>query len=88
MQKINITFSKSNILLLNKFFRKNPDFGKGRNCEKQLVGWHDHFKERMHLATKINITFLVDIEVLNIFQLTVFFEKNRTFSKITAKNNF
>ncbi len=39
------------------------------------------------LATKINITFLVGIDVLNIFYLTTFSEKN-IFSKITAKNYF
>ncbi len=37
--------------------------------------------------TKINITFFVGIEVLNIFHLTIF-SKKTIFSKITAKNNF
>ncbi len=40
------------------------------------------------LAIKINITLFVGNEDLNIFQLTIFFEKKTIFSKITAKNNF
>ncbi len=38
------------------------------------------------LATKINVTFFVGIDVLNIFHLTTF-SKKTIFSKIKAKNN-
>ncbi len=40
-----------------------------------------------YLATKINITFFVGIDVLNSFHLITFLNKT-IFSKITAKNNF
>ncbi len=42
----------------------------------------------VHLATKINITFFVGIDVLNIFNLTTFSKEKTIFSKITAKNYF
>ncbi len=40
-----------------------------------------------HLATKIDITFFVGVQVLNVFYLTIF-SKKTIFPKITAKNNF
>ncbi len=40
-----------------------------------------------HLATKVNITFFVGVDVLNIFHLTTF-SKKTIFSKISAKNYF
>ncbi len=45
---------------------------------------------RGSLVTKINISFFVGNEGLNIFHLTTFFtKKNKTiFSKITKENNF
>ncbi len=52
-----------------------------------FVGKHDRFRGGGRLATKINITFFVGIDVLNIFYLTIFFFK-KNFSEITAKNYF
>ncbi len=45
------------------------------------MGGHDRFEWRGggRLATKINITFFVGIEVLNIFYLTIFSKKNNIF---------
>ncbi len=51
------------------------------------MGGRDCFEGRGRLATKIDITFFVAIEVLNIFHLTIFSEKT-IFSKITVKNYF
>ncbi len=38
-----------------------------------------------HLATKINITFLVGIEILNIFHLTIFSKKTNIFQNNSKK---
>ncbi len=40
------------------------------------------------LATKINITFFLGIDVLNIFHFTTWKKKKTIFSKITVKNYF
>ncbi len=58
-----------------------------KNVKNLFVGGHDRFEGRVHLATKINITFFVRLEVLNIFHLTIFWGKT-TFSEITVKNHF
>ncbi len=54
---------------------------------KTIVRGHDLFGGDGHLATKINLTSFVGIEVSNIFHLTFFSEKKKN-SKIIAKNNF
>ncbi len=66
------SFSKKAVFLLKT----------GKN---QFAGGHDCFEGRVCLATKVNITFFVGIEILNIFHLTIF-SKNPKFSKIAAKN--
>ncbi len=40
------------------------------------MGGHDRFEGRGRLGTKINITFFVGVEVLNIFHLIIFPKKN------------
>ncbi len=47
---------------------------------------HYHFHRKGNLATKINITFFVEYEVLNIFHLTIFLKK--AFFKINGEKNF
>ncbi len=74
------------VLLLNKFFEKSSIFG-GKNEKNHFRGRTYCFEGGWRLATKINITFFVGTEILNIFHLTIFSEKN-IFSRITAKNNF
>ncbi len=69
-----ISFSKKAVFL--EKIEKNP-----------FVGGHDHFEGRGRLAIKINITFFVGINVLNIFHLTTFSKKKKN-SKITVKNYF
>ncbi len=43
------------------------------------MGGYDRFEGRRCPATKISITFFVDIEVLNIFSFNNFFGKNNIF---------
>ncbi len=52
-------------------------------AKNSFMGGHDSFDGG--LATHINVTFFVGIEVLNIFHLTIFSKKTK-FSKITAIN--
>ncbi len=52
-----------------------------KTLKNQFVGGHSRFEGREHLAIKINITFFVGIDVLNIFYLTTF-SKKTIFSKI------
>ncbi len=51
--------------------------------------WEDAtiLRERGRLVKKINITFFVENEVLNIFHSTIF-SKKIIFSKVTAENFF
>ncbi len=54
-------------------------------AENHFVWKHDRFEGRGRLGTKINVTFFVGIDVLNILHLTTF-SKKTIFSKITVKN--
>ncbi len=49
-----------------------------KTAKTPFAGGHDRFEGRGRQATKINITFFVGIDVLNIFHKTIFF-------KVTAK---
>ncbi len=84
-QLINITFFIRNytrdILLWNKFFKKSSILGD--NCEKPFAVGIDILKEGRRLATKVNATFFVGNEVLNIFYLTIVSKKK----KKKTKNN-
>ncbi len=42
-----------------------------KNCKKPFMWENDHFERNTCLSTKINITFFVGIEVLNIFHITI-----------------
>ncbi len=68
-------------------FSKKAVFSE-KTAKNVFVGRHDRFEGRGRLATKINITSFVGIEVLNIFHLTFFSKKKTIFSKITAKSYF
>ncbi len=58
-----------------------------KTAKNPFASGHDRFEKGGGcLATKINITFSVGIDVLNIFHLTIFSKKN--FLKITAENYF
>ncbi len=53
-------------------FSKKAVFSE-KIAKNPFVGGHDHFEGRGgRLATKMNITFFVGLEVLNIFYVTVF----------------
>ncbi len=56
-----------------------------KTAKNPFVGGHGSFEGRGHLGTKINITFFVGIDVLNIFYLTIFSKKNNIFQKISEK---
>ncbi len=58
-----------------------------KTAKNPFVRGHDRFERRGRLATKINVTFFVGIDVLNIFHLTTFLKKT-IFSKIKANNYF
>ncbi len=49
------------------------------------MGGHDRFEGRGASGTKINITFFVGIDVLNIFHLTKFSKKNNIFQNNSEK---
>ncbi len=58
-----------------------------KNCENHT--WDmTVLKGRRPLVTKIDTTFFVENEVLNMFYLTIFSKKKNSISKITLKNNF
>ncbi len=65
----------------------NLSWNNLKKKKKLFVGGYDHFEGKGRLATKINRTFFVGNEVLNIFHLTTFLEKT-IFSEIAVKNNF
>ncbi len=46
-----------------------------KTVKNLFVGGHNRFEGRGHLATKINITFFIGIDGLNIFHLTTFLKK-------------
>ncbi len=55
-------------------------------AKNPFVVGNDHFQGRGHLATKINITFFVGIDGLNIFYLTIFSKKkNNIFQNKSEK---
>ncbi len=56
-----------------------------KTTKNPFVGGYCRFERRGHLATKINITFFVGINVLNIFYLTTFSKKNNIFQNIREK---
>ncbi len=70
------------------FFRKKQYFQRKQRKTHLWEGMT--FLRRGCLTIKINITFFVDIEILNIYHLTVFSKKKIYifFSKITVKNYF
>ncbi len=68
-------------------FSKKAVFSE-KTAKNPFVGGYDPvLRGGEHLVTKTNITFFVDIDVLNIFHLTTF-SKKAMFSKIKAKNYF
>ncbi len=67
-------------------FRKKAVFLE-KIAKNPFVEGHERFEGRVHLATKISITFFVSMEVLNIFRLTIFLKKNNRFQN-NWKNNF
>ncbi len=69
---------------MKQVFRKKQYFWRKR---RNTHLWEEmtHFEGRGHLATKINITFFVGIDVLNIFYLTTFSKKNNIFQNISEK---
>ncbi len=70
------------------FYYKTSFSKKAVFSEKTpFVRGHDRLEGRGYLATKVNVTFFVDIDVLNIFHLTIF-SKKAIFSKKTKKNYF
>ncbi len=66
------SFSKKAVILLKT--AKNP-----------FVRGHDYFENRGCLATKINVTFFVGIDVFNIFHSTTFSKKNNIFQNNSEK---
>ncbi len=73
--------------IIEQVFRKKAVFLE-KTAKNPFVGAHGSFEGSCpHMATKINITFFVSIDVLNIFYL-ISFSKKTIFSKITVKNNF
>ncbi len=62
-----------------KSFSKKAVFLE-KTAKNSFVERHDRLEGRERLVTKINITFFVDIDVLNIFHLTTF-SKRTIFSK-------
>ncbi len=66
------------------FSKKNSIFGE--NSEKPICGKDmTDLRGGEHLATKINRTFFVGIDVLNIFYLTIFSKKNDIFQNKSEK---
>ncbi len=73
-----------NILLFNSFFKRKAVFSE-KNCKKPFSP--SLLKGRGRLATKMNRTFFMENEVLNIFHWTVFLKK-AVFLEKMGKNNF
>ncbi len=69
--------------IIKQVFRKNNIFGKTvkNHLWKDMT---DRFEGKGRLLTKINVTFFVGKEILNIFHSTIF-SKKTIFFKITAK---
>ncbi len=59
-------------------FSKKAVFSK-KTAKNPFMGGHDRFEERECLATRINITTFIGIDVLNIFHSTIFLQKNNIF---------
>ncbi len=52
-----------------------------KTTKNPFVGRHGRFEGRGHLATIINIIFVIGVDILNVFYLTTF-SKKTIFSKI------
>ncbi len=76
-----------NIFLFNNFFEKSSIFRE--NCEKLF--WRcirQFFRGRRRLAPKINITFFITNEVLNILLFSSFFKVSCNFQRERQKTAF
>ncbi len=56
-----------------------------KTAKNLFVRGHGRFEGRGQLATKINITFFVGFDVLNIFYLTTFSKRKHIFQNISEK---
>ncbi len=57
-----------------------------KTAKNPFVGGRDGFEERGRLTTKINITFFMGTEVLNIFHLTIL-KKKKNNNHISRNNS-
>ncbi len=75
---------------MNKFFEKSGIFGEKKVKNYLWENILTVLSEEGRLETKINISFRVDVEVLNIFHSTIFSKKKKKkiFSRITREKLF